>query len=112
VVDNACRKGEIAMKFDVSTVVLSAGAASKRPISTAAPNRVQLRCVKRPRLLLLLALVAPLRSFAAEPYRGAVSGGFGNGGTTFVERSFSQRAEGKCTLWSGYTKTASTVILT
>jgi hypothetical protein len=35
-----------------------------------------------------------------------------NGGTTFVARNFSLPGEGKCTPWSGYTKTASTVILT
>jgi hypothetical protein len=33
-------------------------------------------------------------------------------GTTFVARNFSLPGEGKCTPWSGYTKTADTVILT
>jgi hypothetical protein len=34
------------------------------------------------------------------------------GGTTFVARNFSLPEEGKCTPWSGYTKTSSIVILT
>jgi hypothetical protein len=62
-------------------------------------------------LMVLSLLLAPIHSFAAEPYCIAVEGGFGHGGTTFVARSFSLPAEGKCTPWSGYTKTASTVIL-
>jgi hypothetical protein len=40
-----------------------------------------------------------------------VNGGFGNSGTTFVARNFTLPTEGKCSPWSGYTKTASTVIL-
>ena len=65
-------------------------------------------------LVVLLGLIAPLNSFAAspEPYCIAVGGGFGNGGTTFVARNFSFPAASKCTSWTGYTKTASTVILT
>jgi hypothetical protein len=92
------------MKSDIRTFVLPAvAAASKR----------QLRFrFKTSHLLLLLGLIAPVQSFAAEPYCIAVSGGFGNGGTTFVARSFSLPGDGKCTPWSGYTKTADTVILT
>jgi hypothetical protein len=41
----------------------------------------------------------------------ATGGGFGGGGTTFVGPSFPVPAENSCTSWSGYTKTASTVIL-
>jgi hypothetical protein len=41
----------------------------------------------------------------------ATSGGFGSGGTTFVAPSFTVPAQNKCTQWSGFTKTASTVIL-
>jgi hypothetical protein len=63
-------------------------------------------------LFLLLGLIAPIRTFAAEPYCIAVAGGFGDHGTTFVARNFSLPGDGKCTPWSGYTKTASTVILT
>jgi hypothetical protein len=41
----------------------------------------------------------------------ATGGGFGGGGTTFVGPSFTVPAVNKCTPWSGFTKTASTVIL-
>jgi hypothetical protein len=41
----------------------------------------------------------------------ATAGGFGNGGTTFVAPAFAVPAQNKCTSWSGFTKTASTVIL-
>jgi len=41
----------------------------------------------------------------------ATGGGFGSGGTTFVEPGFTVPGENKCTQWSGFTKTASTVIL-
>jgi hypothetical protein len=41
----------------------------------------------------------------------ATAGGFGSGGTTFVEPGFTVPAANKCTQWSGFTKTASTVIL-
>jgi hypothetical protein len=67
-------------------------------------------------LLVLLGVVAPMQSFAAAPgpapYCIATSGGFGNGGSTFVARNFSMPEANKCTPWTGYTKTASTVILT
>jgi hypothetical protein len=63
--------------------------------------------------LLLLLLLFPIGSFAAEAhYCIAVSGGFGHGGTTYVGDGFAVPAKGNCTPWSGYTKTASTVILT
>jgi len=71
-------------------------------------------------LAVLLLMLVPVHSFATTeppapapaPYCIAVNGGFGNGGTTFVARSFSLPTASKCTPWSGYTKTASTVILT
>jgi hypothetical protein len=47
----------------------------------------------------------------ATPYCIAVGGGFGNGGTSFVARNFSQPGAGSCSPWTGYTKTAGTVIL-
>jgi hypothetical protein len=68
--------------------------------------------IKTSHLFLLLGLIAPVHSFAAEPYCIAVAGGFGHHGTTFVARNFSLPEQGKCTPWSGYTKTAVTVILT
>jgi hypothetical protein len=46
------------------------------------------------------------------PFCIATAGGFGNGGTTFVAPGFTVPAVNKCTPWSGFTKTASTVILT
>ncbi len=62
---------------------------------------------------LFLLLLLPVYSFAAEAhYCIAVSGGFGHGGTTFVGLGFAVPAKGNCTPWSGFTKTASTVILT
>jgi hypothetical protein len=46
------------------------------------------------------------------PFCIATAGGFGDDGTTFVAPGFTVPAENKCTVWSGFTKTASTVILT
>jgi hypothetical protein len=46
------------------------------------------------------------------PFCIATAGGFGTGGTTFVAPGFTVPAESNCTPWSGFTKTASTVILT
>lgn len=66
-------------------------------------------------LVVLSALLAPIHSFAAgpQPYCIAVNGGFGtSGGTTFVARNYTLPTEGKCSTWSGYTKTGATVILT
>ena len=67
---------------------------------------------KKAPLFLLLGLIAPMPSFASGPYCIAVNGGFGDGGTTFVGSGFAVPGEGKCTPWSGFTKTASTVVLT
>ena len=47
----------------------------------------------------------------ATPYCIAVNGGFGGGGTSFVGRNFVMPSASSCTPWTGYTKTASTVIL-
>ena len=65
---------------------------------------------KASHLILLLGLVAPVYSYAAD-YCIAVGGGFGNGGTSFIAIDFAVPAAGTCTPWSGFTKTASTVIL-
>jgi hypothetical protein len=62
-------------------------------------------------LILLLGLTAPVCSFATEHYCIATAGGFGHGGTTFIGVNFAVPAEGICTPWSGFTKTASTVVL-
>jgi len=55
---------------------------------------------------------APGQTFpGGGPFCIATAGGFGNGGTTFVAPGFTVPAENKCTSWSGFTKTGSTVIL-
>ena len=55
---------------------------------------------------------APGQTFpGGGPFCIAAAGGFGSGGTTFVAPSFTVPAQNKCTSWSGFTKTASTVIL-
>ncbi len=45
------------------------------------------------------------------PFCIATAGGFGSGGTTFVAPGFTVPAKNGCSPWSGFTKTASTVIL-
>jgi hypothetical protein len=60
-------------------------------------------------LMLSLGLLAPLCSNAAD-YCVATNGGFGNGGSSFVGKDFVLPAAGKCVKWSGYVKTASTVV--
>src|SRR5271156_4877355 len=67
---------------------------------------------KTPHLFLLLGLIAPANSFAEAHYCIESDGGFGHGGTTFIGLGFAVPAEGNCTPWVGFTKTASTVILT
>jgi hypothetical protein len=60
----------------------------------------------------LLGLI-PATSLTAESfYCVAVDGGFGHGGTTFIGTGFVVPAGGICTPWSGFTRTASSVILT
>jgi len=55
---------------------------------------------------------APGQTFpAGGTFCIATAGGFGNGGTTFVGPAFTVPAVNKCAQWSGFTKTASTVIL-
>jgi len=57
---------------------------------------------------------APGQTFSAgtgSPMCIAVNNGFGSGGTTFIGPSFTVPAGGGCTPWSGFTKTASTVVL-
>ena len=60
-------------------------------------------------LALMIGLVAPIPSYAAN-YCIKVNGGFGNGGTTFVGKGFAVPAAGACKVWTGYLKTASSVI--
>jgi hypothetical protein len=106
------------MKSIISNFILRNGAASsERPMTSTESNKSQRSFrFKKAHLAVLLGLIAPLQSFATSsseaPYCIAVGGGFGNGGTTFVARNFSFPSEGKCSVWTGYTKTASTVVLT
>lgn len=65
---------------------------------------------KTPHLFLLLGLIAPVCSYAAN-YCIAVGGGFGSDGTSFIAIDFAVPAAGSCAPWSGFTKTESTVIL-
>src|ERR1700689_511791 len=58
------------------------------------------------------ALIAGAACTTESNYCIAVGGGFGHGGTAFVGRGFAVPTEGNCTSWSGFTKTASSVILT
>lgn len=61
-------------------------------------------------MLLALGLIAPIYSYASN-YCIAVGGGFGSGGTSFIGPGFALPTAGKCKPWSGFTKTASTVVL-
>jgi hypothetical protein len=67
-------------------------------------------------IAVLTLIFVPIHSFAATvgeaPYCIATSGGFGNGGSTFVARNFSMPDPNKCSSWTGYTKTSATVIFT
>jgi hypothetical protein len=56
-------------------------------------------------------LITPLYA-SASSYCIAVNGGFGTGGTTFIGEGFELPSAGKCSPWVGFTKTASTVVLT
>ena len=67
--------------------------------------------IKTPHLYLLLGLIVPFYSSAAN-YSISVGGGFGTGGTSFIGKGFAVPVAGACTPWSGFAKTASTVILT
>jgi len=69
---------------------------------------------KRPHLLLLLGLLAPVYGNAANAanYCVAVGGGFGNGGTSFIAIDFTLPSAGLCTPWAGFTKTTAILITT
>ena len=67
---------------------------------------------KKSHLFLLLGLIAPSSVFATEHYCIATNGGFGNGGTTFIGTGFAVPSEGNCSPWTGFAKTASTVVVT
>jgi hypothetical protein len=102
------------MKSEFRTFFFPAvSAVSKRPVVTTEPKRNQrVSRSRKAQLLVLLGLMAPMSSFASNPFCIAVDGGFGNGGATFIGSGFALPADGKCSPWSGFNKTASSVILT
>jgi hypothetical protein len=63
-------------------------------------------------LMITTVLAAAIAPAFADPvaYCVAVNGGFNNGGTSFVARQFDIPGPSKCSSWSGYAKTASTVV--
>ena len=64
---------------------------------------------KIPFMVLALGLIAPACAYAAN-FCVAVNGGFGSGGTSYIAPAFALPAKNNCAAWSGFTKTASTVI--
>ena len=66
---------------------------------------------KKSILCLALGIIAPVSSYAGN-YCIAVNNGFGSGGTTFLAQGFTLPVAGTCVRWSGWAKTASTVVLT
>ncbi len=67
--------------------------------------------LKTHHMFLVLGLIAPLPAFAGN-FCIKVGAGFGSGGTSYIAPSFDVPAPGICKPWSGFTKTASTVIAT
>jgi hypothetical protein len=64
---------------------------------------------KRSFIVLALGLMAPISAHATN-FCVAVNGGFGNGGTSYIAPVFTLPTKNKCVPWSGFTKTAATVI--
>jgi hypothetical protein len=67
--------------------------------------------LKTPFMVLALGLIAPICAYAAN-FCVAVNGGFGSGGTSYIAPDFTLPAKNNCAAWSGFTKTATTVIAT
>lgn len=65
---------------------------------------------KSSRLFLVLGLIAPFYAYAAN-FCIASGGGFGHGGTSYIAPNFTMPGLSQCVPWSGFTRTASTVIL-
>lgn len=70
-----------------------------------------MKAIKMVSLGVALSLSAVGQAQAAN-FCIAVLGGFGHGGATLVSKNFSLPANGTCSPWHGYTKTATTVIAT
>ena len=64
---------------------------------------------KTPFMVLALGLIAPVCGYAAN-FCVAVDRGFGSGGTSYIAPAFTLPAKSHCAAWSGFTKTATTVI--
>src|SRR5262245_24529416 len=64
---------------------------------------------KKSLLLFALGMIVPICS-NADNFCVKVNGGFGNGGSSFVGKGFAVPAAGLCRAWTGYLKTASSVI--
>jgi len=67
-----------------------------------------MKLIKPSYAMLILGLMAPLAN--AADYCIATGGGYGNGGSSFIGKGFTLPAAGACAPWSGFVKTASTVI--
>jgi hypothetical protein len=61
-------------------------------------------------LFLALGLISPPGAYSAN-FCVASGGGFGSGGTSYIAPVFTLPTANHCVQWSGFTKTASTVIL-
>ena len=65
--------------------------------------------MKTSHLVLMVGLIAPLPSYAAN-FCVKIGAGFGNGGSSFVGKGFALPAAGACNALAGYVKTATSVI--
>jgi hypothetical protein len=60
-------------------------------------------------MVLPLGLIGPICAYAAN-FCVSVNGGFGSGGTSYIAPAFALPAKNNCVAWSGFTKTATSVI--
>ena len=60
-------------------------------------------------VMMMVGLIAPLCSNASD-YCIATNGGWHHGGSSFIGKGFTLPAAGNCMPWSGFVKTATTVI--
>jgi hypothetical protein len=58
----------------------------------------------------VLSGAALAQNAVASNFCVAVNGGFGSGGTSYIAPAFTLPAKNNCAAWSGFTKTATTVI--
>jgi len=81
----------------------------RRRLAKRGRNQLMLRS-KTHHLFLALGLIAPLGAYSAN-FCVATNGGFGSGGTSYIAPVFTLPTANHCNQWSGFTKTASTVVL-